>query len=182
MSKAKEESAPGKPCAILLPTHYAIKEFCIGYAKQQKVNFNVPIDEGKIDYYNFNKFSLNHNLDLQYFGNGIGSLALSDTKPIIYLMTYHSAKGMDFDTVIMPFLDEDVLGPMLARISSDDSEMGDRLLYVAATRSRFDLILTCHSSRPHKFVLDLKKKNLVSNLSLQSNENEFEDEEDDDLF
>lgn len=62
----------------------------------------------------------------------------------VFFGTYHSAKGLEFDSVILPFLDSDNL-PDKDHIASDGEEdaltHAGRLLYVAVTRAKTDLIL-----------------------------------------
>jgi superfamily I DNA/RNA helicase len=64
--------------------------------------------------------------------------------PGIYYGTYHSAKGLEFDLVILLFLEEENL-PDPDRIAShgeDDALTHDgRLIYVAVTRAKTDLLL-----------------------------------------
>ena len=64
--------------------------------------------------------------------------------PGIYHGTYHAAKGLEFDVVILPFLDADNL-PDPDYITSHGEEDGlthdGRLLYVAVTRAKTSLIL-----------------------------------------
>ncbi len=59
--------------------------------------------------------------------------------------TYHSAKGLEFDTVILPFLTFDRL-PDPAEVTSlgrEDAKIGEgRLLYVGVTRAKSRLIMT----------------------------------------
>lgn len=64
----------------------------------------------------------------------------------IYFTTYHSAKGLEFDNVIVPFLNDNKL-PDINIISNvfDEKEFLAnelRLLYVAITRSKFGLYMT----------------------------------------
>jgi superfamily I DNA/RNA helicase len=64
--------------------------------------------------------------------------------PGIYYGTYHSAKGLEFDLVILPFLDKDNLPDPehIASHGEEDALTHDgRLLYVAVTRARMDLLL-----------------------------------------
>ena len=72
--------------------------------------------------------------DLQVWNDGPG----------IYHGTYHAAKGLEFDVVILPFLDSDNL-PDPGYIDSHGEEDGlthdGRLLYVAVTRAKTSLIL-----------------------------------------
>ena len=62
----------------------------------------------------------------------------------IYYGTYHSAKGLEFDLVILPFLENDNL-PDLEHISSHGKEDASiyygNLIYVAVTRAKSELLL-----------------------------------------
>lgn len=67
-------------------------------------------------------------------------------EPGIFVGTYHSAKSLEFDAVILPHCNDDVL-PDQSRIaalgSTREAEFEEvRLLYVAVTRARTRLILT----------------------------------------
>jgi len=62
-----------------------------------------------------------------------------------YYGTYHSAKGLEFDLVILPFLSEDELSSQsdIEEFGIDEANAQDgRLLYVGVTRAKSDLILT----------------------------------------
>lgn len=64
--------------------------------------------------------------------------------PGIYYGTYHSAKGLEFDLVILPFLEEENLPDPDHIVShgEDDALTHDaRLIYVAVTRAKTDLLL-----------------------------------------
>jgi DNA helicase-2/ATP-dependent DNA helicase PcrA len=65
----------------------------------------------------------------------------------ITLMTVHSAKGLEFDYVFVAGLEEGIF-PHMAHLSGDgDVEEERRLAYVAITRARRKLTLTCAQSR-----------------------------------
>ncbi|MCB2262615.1 MAG: AAA family ATPase [Candidatus Thiosymbion ectosymbiont of Robbea hypermnestra] len=69
--------------------------------------------------------------------------------PGIFHGTYHSAKGLEFDLVILPFLDADNLpDPENVRAYGEEDALthDGRLLYVAITRAKTEVILL-HSSR-----------------------------------
>lgn len=69
--------------------------------------------------------------------------------PSIYYGTYHAAKGLEFDLVILPFLDADNLPDQsnILAYGVDDAQTHDgRLLYVAVTRAKTNLLLI-HSSK-----------------------------------
>lgn len=64
--------------------------------------------------------------------------------PKIYYGTYHSAKGLEFDVVILPFLDADNLPDKehVASYGEEDALTHDgALLYVAVTRARTELLM-----------------------------------------
>ena len=73
-------------------------------------------------------------------------LAVWPDGPGLFYGTYHASKGLEFDTVFMPFLsgerwpnprDVEILG-------REESEIRDaRLLYVGITRAKSTLVLTC---------------------------------------
>ena len=63
-----------------------------------------------------------------------------------YYGTYHGAKGLEFDLVVMPFLSRENIPDLsdsepdeVAEISADDTG----LLYVGVTRAKSSLVLTC---------------------------------------
>lgn len=65
--------------------------------------------------------------------------------PGIYYGTYHAAKGLEFDAVILPFLSDDRLPDpdTVDTFGTDEARVQDgRLLYVGVTRARTWLILT----------------------------------------
>ena len=71
----------------------------------------------------------------------------------VHLMTYHRAKGLEFDAVFLPRLEEKELPSKLARTEEDEAEER-RLFYVGITRARRFLAITW-SKRPSVFVSEL---------------------------
>lgn len=64
--------------------------------------------------------------------------------PGVFYGTYHAAKGLEFDYVVLPFLDADNLpdsNNVLAHGLEDAQIQDGRLLYVAVTRAKTNLIL-----------------------------------------
>jgi len=74
----------------------------------------------------------------------------------VQLLTYHRAKGLEFDAVFLPRLDEKELPSRLARSSADEAEER-RLFYVGITRARRSLAITW-SRRPSPFLAELGVK------------------------
>ena len=71
----------------------------------------------------------------------------------VHLLTYHRAKGLEFDAVFLPRLEEKELPSKFARTPEEHGEER-RLLYVGLTRARRSLALTW-SKRPSPFLAEL---------------------------
>jgi DNA helicase-2/ATP-dependent DNA helicase PcrA len=71
----------------------------------------------------------------------------------VHLLTYHRAKGLEFDAVFLPRLDARELPSKRAK---SDDEIGEerRLFYVGITRARRHLTLTW-SAKPSRFLTEL---------------------------
>ncbi|MDD9379518.1 3'-5' exonuclease [Streptomyces sp. ZAF1911] len=72
--------------------------------------------------------------------------------PGVYYTTYHSAKGLEFDTVIMPFCSENTVPfpEVVKSLGVDDAdERESKLLYVGITRAKSDLIITYSGTKSH---------------------------------
>ena len=61
----------------------------------------------------------------------------------------HASKGLEFDTVIIPMLNEGII-PNRRIVTSDDMEEERRLLYVAMTRAKHNLYITARKSEDGK--------------------------------
>jgi superfamily I DNA/RNA helicase len=74
-----------------------------------------------------------------------------DGEPRVWIGTYHAAKGLEFDAVLLPHLDDNTI-PDAGRIEllgdpADVCRDDVKLLYVASTRARAQLVLTYHGTR-----------------------------------
>lgn len=72
--------------------------------------------------------------------------------PQLYLGTYHSAKGLEFDAVILPFLGDDLFPDpnQVADFGAVEADANDgRLLYVGVTRAKSSLIITYKGLQSH---------------------------------
>ncbi len=70
-----------------------------------------------------------------------------ETKGAVALMTMHSAKGLEFPAVFIVGLEEGLTPHYAAFASTDDMEEERRLCYVAATRAKDTLYLSCARRR-----------------------------------
>ena len=122
---------------------------------------------GNTDYSVTNKnfLAAGTSICLQYLGNNYGSLEDSDSRPIVYVMTYHSIKGLDFRTVFLPLLTEDTV---FWRVP----EIDRRLFFVGATRSRRDLFMSYHGKKPHPYVQSMPQEELHKIEIDQSDDND----------
>lgn len=83
------------------------------------------------------------------------------------LMTIHNAKGLEFKIVFLIGLEEDILPHINSKKTGEGIEEERRLLYVAMTRAKERLILTCaetrllwggfRSMRPSQFLFEIPK-------------------------
>lgn len=85
--------------------------------------------------------------------------------PKVTLMTIHSAKGLEFQTVFIVGLEENIFPSPMSCNSARELEEERRLLYVAITRAMRHCILTCAQNRfrygrmeydtPSRFIRDI---------------------------
>lgn len=133
--EAKKATNIGDTAAVLIPTHDAIIDFVNAALKDAgKETWNPTVNRyGKTDWGALNNHLSRQNFPMQYVGNSYGSFSNESRK--IAIMTYHSAKGLDFDHVFMPGLNNNLF------IVSDET-LSRTLFMVAMTRSRNNLYLT----------------------------------------
>jgi len=169
---------PGYPAVILLPHHEAILHFCWELAVDMDIANSgpkIPVSNGKIGDYNaLNRHFEFHNVAARYFGNGIGNLSDADARPLVFIMTYHSSKGLDFDVVHLPFLRSDMQIVRYAPKMMDRQDLERTLFFVAMTRSRERLMMSYSGQAPHPFVDGLPRDAVVFS---DSQESEIEEEE-----
>lgn len=80
-----------------------------------------------------------------------GASEAADSADGVNLLTYHRAKGLEWDAVYLPALDE---GMLPIRQAKEDEEIAEerRLLYVGITRARRFLALSSSSRKPSRFL------------------------------
>lgn len=165
--QSSNATSEGYSSAVLLPKHDYIITFANRLLKANgKPSW--PLQEntwGKPDYNSLNRHFQSQGLKIEYVGNGYGSFQNAERNRNTILMTYHSAKGMDFDNVFLPFLSDDT------DISRGDDET---LFMVAITRSKMNLFIT-YSGYLHRLVskfestcqkIDLNASNQTANTGI----------------
>ncbi len=147
--------------AILICEHDGICEFVDliaeieGKQKWERVN-----EKGMPNYELMNTHLKNIGIPIIYVGNGFGSLTEADKDNMIVITTYHSAKGLDFDYVYLPMVNDDMF------IHSNV----DSLLLVALSRSKSGLFISYTGSLYpvlHKFLGGIIPKQISSNESTE---------------
>ena len=129
--QATDYAQSGLPVVILFPSHQKIEEFRSAlfpdapelnppdFSKKQTPEKRAILDR-------FNMAMAQKGEKIRCLGHGAGNLEECDGAAVVYLMTCHSAKGLDFETALIPGFTD---------IGSQN------MLYVALSRARRDLIL-----------------------------------------
>ena len=139
-----------QPSAILFPTHDQIHVFASvvadanGWERPPQREERGPITS----YEDFNEFFHKRKAPLRFLGSNNGSLPESDQKKIVYLMTYHSSKGLDFNNVFLP----DLCSANVVRLDAkwghfSNEENERRHFFVAITRSKENIYFSYHGER-----------------------------------
>lgn len=147
-AEAVRVSSVKQPSAILFPTHGQIHDFATVIADAN--GWGQPPERerrGRITSYEaFNEFFFARKAPLRFLGSNNGSLPESDKIKLVYLMTYHSAKGLDFNSVFLPDLTADVkLDAKWRHLSKEENER--RHFFVAITRSKENIYFSYHGER-----------------------------------
>lgn len=146
----------GKTSAILLPNQESAVSFIDSVTRlngksvwDRKVN-----KYGKTDFGGLNDYLESQEIKLHYVGNGYGSFNQTNN---VFVMTYWSAKGLDFDNVFIPYSNDRLF-------ITSNPELSKRVFMVAMTRSRNNLYLS-YTGRPHPY-LRLFPANLCARIDI----------------
>jgi len=125
-----EREAPGyasngSPTGILFRHRKDLRAFLSSFGQ------GIPVKrtERNTDYDAINAWFRKKGKPFRFLGNEYGDLSECDEQSIVFVMTWHSSKGLDFETVFLP------------RISGEVDQTVP--FYVALTRARLNLILSC---------------------------------------
>ena len=102
----------------------------------------------------------------------------------VLMMTMHSAKGLEFPTVFLCGMEDGLFPSFRADESDEDLEEERRLCYVAITRAKQQLYLTCAErrlmygqtryARPSRFLQEIPAELMDSNLTERARQAEAE--------
>lgn len=178
--EAQRATRAGDPVVVLLPKQRLIQDFISWVCREKGIAApSYPrVREGgymKTDYSVANQHLAAHGMMLRYLGNDYGELEEAERGRIVFVMTYHSSKGLDFDSVFLPGLDSSL------KIWKDEEDMERRLFYVAATRSRRNLFISYSGSTPHRFVSGMPR-DLVETIEIRPPQAQGGNDNFDDVF
>lgn len=123
--------------AILFPMHKDCVDF-VNYilTSKGKPAWNTTLNQyGKPNFGDLNKHLISNGIKLMYIGNGYGSLKEAEARGLGVMMTYQSSKGLDFENVYLPFLNQDLF------ITYNDAR-SRTIFMVAMSRSSKNLTMT----------------------------------------
>ena len=114
--------------------------------------------DNKPNYDLMNHHLINSKVPLMYIGNNFGSLVDADTQNKVVITTYHSSKGLDFDYVYLPMVNNDMY------IHSNENS----LLLVALSRSKSGLFISftdnLHTGLK-EFLIDVKVNKIDDSIN-----------------
>src|SRR3989338_8345680 len=124
----------------------------VGYLQMWK-NENTLEAQGRLE--NIEEFinSLSDFANITEFLEYVSLIEARDEKKLqdaVSIMTVHAAKGLEFDLVFVPGLEEGVFPSAKSLDERNGSEEERRLMYVAITRAKKELIL-CHAKNRYIF-------------------------------
>jgi superfamily I DNA/RNA helicase len=105
VNEATTRARAGRPSALLFHHHRDVQLFYEAFFRAREVPLptEYPRDLNE-RYINMNDAIKEANVPLSYYGNKVGTLNHGELGPHVYLMTMHSAKGLDFKNVFLPCL------------------------------------------------------------------------------
>lgn len=128
--------------------HFLKKTTYIDYLKEQFADEDAQAKIGNVkELVNaVTSFARQEKVNLEQFLEEVALLQEhiidESTHDYISLMTLHAAKGLEFDTVILTGLEENILPSTQSTYKQESVEEERRLLYVGITRARERLLLT----------------------------------------
>lgn len=143
LNEAQSRARAGRPSALLFHHHHDLRHFFETAFRVRNVSLPEEHPRDLTErYIDMNKEMERAGIPLSYYGNKVGTLNHGERNPHVYLMTMHSAKGLDFKNVFLPNLhrvSEDRRGANLDYVLEP---FQPRVCFVAATRTFENLFLT----------------------------------------
>jgi len=127
-SYLREKAHKRRPAALLLNTNLKIRRFFEAVVPGLKEEFD---GRGEIQFLSgVNAYLISQGSVYRYLGRGFGDILESNERPLVYVMTWHGSKGLDFETVAIP------------NLGAKGASVKANTFYVAMTRSRKYLMMS----------------------------------------
>lgn len=115
------------------------------------------------DVYDMKRFLMHHKLVPEIVDNKKKAEAnWSLLRPGIKIVKAHSSKGLEFDRIVIPYLDDSVYPFKAFRVDENQLEETLKtersLLYVAMTRARASLVMLCLNTSASRFIDEFKSE------------------------
>jgi len=124
----RDKAHKRRPAALLLNTNTKIRRFLEAIVPGLKKEFD---GLGEMKFLSgINAYLISQGSIYRYLGRGVGNILESNDTPLIYLMTWHGSKGLDFETVAIP------------NLGAKGASVKANTFYVAMTRSRKNLMMS----------------------------------------
>ena len=159
--RALAESRNQLPSAILFGKHEDLQKFVKTLIAQMGLP-EAPEVLGH-DYDPLNDYLQKKRLKMMYFGGAQGGeLSDASTTKVVLLMTMHSAKGLEFGSVFIPFMNEgNSLCPYPSMKNNDEWQR--RFLYMAITRTKLNFYAS-YSKSLNEYLVPLAPENVSDAL------------------
>ena len=143
---AKKCCSRGERTAILFPLHKKILLFVQQVLRSHGKNPWPVVNDnyGNPLYSELNSYLKRQGIPMMYIGNNYGSLDEAQKNDMIIIMTYSSSKGLDFENVYMPFVDQGLF-------ITQNPKLDRATFMVAMTRSSHYLTLS-YTGLPSEYV------------------------------
>jgi len=160
LNEARTRARAGRPSALLFHHHHDLRRFfeTVFHVKAVALPNEHPRDLTE-RYINMNHAMEAAGIPLSYYGNKVGTLNHGERGPHIYLMTMHSAKGLDFKNVFLPILNR---GPSTTHTPLEPFQ--PRVCFVGVTRT-FENLFLSHSQGAMEAPFDKLPDDIVTRIS-----------------
>jgi superfamily I DNA/RNA helicase len=160
LNEARTRARAGRPSALLFHHHHDLRQFyeTVFDVRAMPLPSEHPRDLTE-RYINMNDAMQAAGIPLSYYGNKVGTLNHGENGPHVYLMTMHSAKGLDFKNVFLPSLNR---GPNNTIAPSEPFQ--PRVCFVGVTRTFENLFLT-HSKGAMEAPFDNLPDDVITRIS-----------------
>ncbi|MCW1919225.1 DUF2075 domain-containing protein [Rhodobacter sp. KR11] len=159
-NEAQQRARAGKPSAVLFHHHRDLRAFYETLFRTKAIE--LPTDHpGNLTerYIGMNDSMAAAGVPLSYYGNRVGTLRHGERGAHVYLMTMHSAKGLDFKNVFLPTLRRE---PTKAVPHLEPFQ--DRVCYVGVTRT-FENLFLSHLEGPMEAPFNRLPQGVVTTIA-----------------